>query len=350
MKSLEGGFMLTTPVVFNFFIRPEVSIQTFQKIKNVRPSTLYLISDGPRNDKEQSLIKSNRVQIESMIDWDCNLELIYFSENQGIDKIMEITYERVFQKEDRMIFLEEDILADESFFFFTENLLEYYKDNDRVYIITGMNKLNQYPENQDPSYFFQEFNSTWGFAIWKRTYEKFQKNLSFLDSKYYENLIKHRFIKYHGIDPFQHLMFKKTYPEKDILDGEFYLILFNEFLLNNSLAIVPCRNLTLHIGNTLNSEHSDPEKLLPKSVRTATRDIYPIDYQNIIHPKFLIADDNYSFLIKQKYHQSGMKMFIDKIERAFRILIFGGPKYFVSKTYNFTKRYISTIYFKRKFK
>lgn len=342
--------MLSTPVAFNFFIRPEISKLTFQRIKNVKPKSLYLISDGPRNTAELTLILENRKQIESMIDWDCQVEFIYFDENQGIDKIMELTYKQIFQREDSIIFLEEDILADETFFYFSEKLLQHYKEDERIYIITGMNKLEKYPLDQNPSYFFQEFNSTWGFAIWKRTYDRFQKDLSFLDSNYYNNLIKQRLIKYHGLDPYQHLMFKKDYPNKSILDGELYLILFNDFILNNSLAIVPSRNLTLHIGNSKNSEHSDPERLLPRSMRLQLSEIHPIDYVNIIHPKFMIPDDNYRNTINLKYKKSNIIKITEKIERAMRILFLGGPKYFLIKLSKFIKNYSSITYFKRKYK
>ena len=50
----------------------------------------------------------------------------------------------MFEKEDRGIVLEDDDVVSDSFFYFCEELLEKYKDDERINMICGMNHLGHY--------------------------------------------------------------------------------------------------------------------------------------------------------------------------------------------------------------
>lgn len=342
--------MFTTPVVYNFFIRPEISILVFKEIRALKPLKLYLVSDGPRNDNEKSLILENRNQIDGLIDWSCDVHRLYLDKNHGIDSIMELTYDFVFSREDRMIFLEEDILPSQSFFYFCEDLLEKYKDDDSVFLISGMNFLEEYPSN-GPSYFFVDSTSTWGMAIWKRTYDSMQKDLGFLDNSYYSSVIRRLMLRRNRFAFYQHLMVKKVFPEKKILDGEFWLMGFNQNILYNALNIVPSVNLVLNIGNSKNAEHSDEAKLLPKRMRTINNmKKFELTFP-LVHPKFKIVDYEYKSILDIKNSRFQNLLYLpNKLERALRILIYGGYSKFFRKSKLALNRYRNYTRYKNKFK
>lgn len=336
------------PVVYNFFVRPQISKKVFHEIKKFKPRILYLVSDGPRNEREKEIISLNRNQIEEMIDWECEVEKIYSNVNIGFD-IMKITYQEVFKKNDMMIFLEEDILPTQSFFHFCNELLIKYKDDPSIYIITGMNFLGKYPDD-GPSYFFVNSGSTWGMGLWKRTIELFQEDLSILDNKYINSIIKENMKiknKYHH---YQHLMVKKNEEDAYIKDGELYLMGFNQNILYNSLAIVPSVNLVENIGDCEGSENSDKMIMLPKKMRyisnlSASEIEFPLK-----HPEFKIVDYVYGGLTaKLSPNSNAVSCVYYKFERGLRILIFGGPRYFYSKLKKFIIKLIYYEIIKRKF-
>lgn len=326
---------IATPVVYNFFIRPRIASIVFEQIKKVKPKTLYLVSDGPRNNSDRELIYKNREQISAMIDWDCNLFYIYFDDNLGPNEITRITYETVFEREDSLIYLEEDILPSESFFYFSEMMLEKYRFSDSVFMISGMNFLQKYPLGENaPDYFFAHTASTWGFAIWKRTYISLKKDLSFLDNPYYYNLIKRKLLNDNKFYEFKNLLLRFNYPNLLKVDGEFWLMGFNPNVTSNQLAIIPSKNLVKNIGDTFDSENSDEIKLLPKRIQKFSNlKLYELDFP-LVDPLFLTVDYNYYDTLgwfKKKNISYWIKKMWDSLERGLRVLIFKGPGVFFFK-------------------
>ena len=342
---------IKSPVVYNFFKRPSVSMEVFSVIREVKPKYLYLYSDGPRNSEEEIQIHKNRLLIDQMIDWKCEVHRYYSDINLGMDKLMAITFREVFSNHDRMIFLEEDILATRSFFYFCDELLEKYKKDNSVYLIGGMNFLEKYPDfsDQDPSYFFTERVSTWGMALWKRTYELIQYDLSFVDNPYNNAALRSNFIHKNKIKYYQHLMLKKNNPEIIPFDGEFILRGLNQNILYNSVAITPARNLVQNIGDTSGAENGDELKMYPKSMRKiALMRKFEIEFP-LRHPEFKIIDYNYGKLLSKSAPKFYIYPFI-KLERAIRILIFGGPNRFKYKFKRFLIRVLKYERSKRKYK
>lgn len=333
-------YVINSPVVYNFFKRPIVAHRVFNVIRQTRPKYLYLFSDGPRDKAEEKLINQNRQLIDDLIDWDCEVIKYYLNTNLGMDRIMKLTFEEVFKNHDRMIFLEEDILPSLSFFRFCDDLLEYYKNDESVYLIGGMNSLEKYPNysDSDPSYIFKEVVSTWGMAIWKRSYALMQYDLSFLDSPYYSEVVKNNLTYKNKFNTFQHMMLKRDNPEKIPFDGEFYLMGLNHNIMYNSVAILPSRNLVLNIGDTEGAENGDEIIMYPRAMRNNSKlSLYEINFP-LKHPPFKIVD-YYSEIHLSKQPKLFLK-FINKIERGLRVLIFGGPKKFFKKTKRFIKRTI----------
>lgn len=319
---------MKSPVVYNLFKRPKVVRIVFGRIRLLKPPILYLFSDGPRNDIEAVKIKESRDLVISMIDWDCNLKVYFLEVNIGPDSMQKFTFDTVFNYEDRMIYLEEDMLPSFSFFRFCDELLEYYLTDESVYIIGGMNFLQDYSEINEFSYLFQSFTSTWGIAIWKRTYLRIDYELSNLKIDYYKKLVLHKLRK-------MNMNFYKILNNKIdgliVNEGEFWLMGYNENVLNGALAIVPSKNLIKNIGDSEGAENGDERKLLSFFQRW----IFDLDELEIefplIHQKQRITDDVYTNLVYRKSKVGPVKLFIIKFERTIRILIYRGPRQLLIK-------------------
>lgn len=321
-----------TPVIYNFFLRKDLINKVFKQIAKIKPKILILASDGPRSDFEINLVEAARLTVEALIDWDCEIFRLYSEVNLGYDRIMDLAFSTCFQLYDRAIVLEEDIYPSLSFFEFCDELLDKYINDDGIFMISGMNYLSEYPINDDPSYIYVNSSSSSGIAIWKRTFEMFEKNLSKLLHPYYLDAIKSLMKNRNKFHHYQHLRFVIDNPDFSITHGEFWLMGLNQNILFNSLCIIPCKNLVKDIGATDDSENSDSLKSLTSRMRKFYNlQVFEMQFP-LIHPIYRIVDYNYSKLVKKEFGNRGFFFgSLDKIERIVRVLVFGGPKKFILK-------------------
>lgn len=344
--------MINNAIVYYLFIRPEIATKVFFRIREIKPLKLYLFSDGPRNVQEKQIILSNRDNIIKMIDWECDTKIYFLDDNIGIDQMWTYSFREVFNYEDQAIFLEEDIYPSKSFFYFCDELLDKYKEDQGVFMITGINALNEYPLEGNLSYFFLQSNSTWGFAFWKRSYELMTKDLSILYDSYYGPIIQEYFTKKNK-SRFQYKRLVK-YANKPELKirfkneiSEIWFHDFNQYLLNNMLTIVPSKNLIQNLGNSNHSENSDSDILSTKRMKRSYSAIsYDLTFP-LLHPKFKFIDLIYIKKMVDLRKRNFISILTERIERAIRILIFGGSGYFYVKFRIYISRKISFLFYKR---
>lgn len=183
-------YLVDVPVKINIWTRPECQRKQFEVIKQARPSILFVTSDGGRNEREWQLIYQNRKIYDEEIDWDCKVYKLYMDHNLGMYAMGEKRTELIWNTVDRCIMLEDDILPSVSFFQYCAELLEKYKDDERIECICGMNHLGK-SENVLSDYFFSRQGSIWGFAVWKRTI-KGRGDFSYFYDSYVMELLKQR--------------------------------------------------------------------------------------------------------------------------------------------------------------
>ena len=173
--------VLSTPVLFLVFNRPDKTEKVFNIIKKVKPRKLYVAADAPRdgNDKDKEGCEAVR-KIVQQVDWECEPHFLFHEKNLGCTLAGKTAWDWFFSHEDRMIFIEDDGLASESFFFYCQELLEKYKDDDRIAYIGGVNYL---AFSGDATYFFSRYcPPTYGMATWKRVYDLYDYDMKSYDT------------------------------------------------------------------------------------------------------------------------------------------------------------------------
>ena len=157
-----------TPILLIAFNRPGLTQRVFNELRKVRPAKLYFAVDGPRQNVafESGLCAKTR-DIIKQIDWDCEVRTLFRDKNLGCKVAVSSGIDWFFKNEERGIILEDDTLPHPAFFRFCEELLEYYKNDDRIMTICGTNfqfgrKCTEY------SYYFSRYTHTWGWASWRR--------------------------------------------------------------------------------------------------------------------------------------------------------------------------------------
>ena len=127
------------PVVLFTFKRSNTVERILKVLKAAKISKLYLFSDGGRNEEEKKLVNQTREEILKMIDWDCAVIKMFSDDNQGVFNQIAMGAKKVFEKEEKAIFLEDDNLPELSFFRYSETMLNKYQDDEKVLWVCGTN-------------------------------------------------------------------------------------------------------------------------------------------------------------------------------------------------------------------
>lgn len=164
---------LTTPVLFLCFNRPDNTRRVFESIRAVHPQKLYVAIDGPRENREDDRVKREEViGIVKNVDWECETHYLIHENNLGCSLSGFTAWRWFFEYEDKMLFIEDDGLGNESAFFFVQEMLDKYALDERIAYIGGVNYGMTYG---NASYFFSRYPAaTYFMGTWKRVFEKYE--------------------------------------------------------------------------------------------------------------------------------------------------------------------------------
>jgi hypothetical protein len=171
--------MSDSAVLFIVFNRPEKTSRVFDAIRKARPSRLYVAADGPRSNKEGEAEKVEKVrQICNQVDWDCQVHRLYRDQNLGCKIAVSSAIDWFFRQEEQGIILEDDCLPHPDFFRYCSEALGRYKDDPRIFSITGTNIQDGYRRG-DASYYFSKYAHVWGWATWRRAWTHYQIDMDY---------------------------------------------------------------------------------------------------------------------------------------------------------------------------
>jgi len=136
---MEEKFGLTTPVLYLAFNRLGTVKKTFPEIRKAKPRQLFISCDGPRTKEEREKTDAVRKYILDNIDWKCNVKTLFRNKNLGCKYAVSSAIDWFFKNVKQGIILEDDCLPSQSFFRFCQEMLERYKDDERIMQISGTN-------------------------------------------------------------------------------------------------------------------------------------------------------------------------------------------------------------------
>lgn len=240
---MNNEFKLTTPVAFIIFNRPDTTMQVFEKIREAKPEKLYIIADAAREGKEGEVekVEETRRLVEEGIDWDCQIYKNYAEKNMGCKNRVSSGISWVLEQEEKTIILEDDVIPSNDFFRFQQEMLEHYKNNKKVMMVSGTNLLKNH--TIEKQYTFSCFSSIWGWGTWARAWKYYD-----VDIKAWPEVHKSGHLK--CVAPgFSYLFLKRNMDSvynhiKDTWDIQW------DFCRHNmrGLGVVPAVNMVENIG------------------------------------------------------------------------------------------------------
>ena len=255
----KNSYIVENPVLLILYNRPNYTEQLINQIKKVQPSNLYIFIDShPDGDDENNVKKIKEVKnlIENEIKWNCNKSYNYPTYNLGPSKGPKTAIDWFFNNEKQGIILEDDCIPSISFFKFCDELLEKYKKNKKIKIISGDNGSGVLPmkyfEGKDYSY--TSLPLIWGWASWEDTWREYSSDLGQWSRDInYSNKLKNYYIADKLIVK---NIFKRILKHEDYKNRFWDFQLFSSILENEGVCIIPQKNLVSNIGFGENSTNT----------------------------------------------------------------------------------------------
>lgn len=279
------------PVLLTIYNRPDTTAMVFKQIREYTPALLFIAADGPKenvvNDREKC---AQTREIINQIDWDCEIKTLFREKNLGCKAALSNGINWFFQNVEEGIILEDDCLPNPAFFRFCAELLEYYRNDKRIMMISGDNfqfgkKCSEY------SYYFSKYAYIWGWASWRRAWNYYDVDMKLWpkirdDSTFFNILDTKKEVSYWKN------IFEMIYMgKKNTWD---YQWLFSCWL-QRGFTIVPKVNLISNIGFGKMSAHTKVKSIFANL--ESEEIIFPLSHplhvlRNVIADKF---DDRYIF-------------------------------------------------------
>jgi hypothetical protein len=272
-------YQLKTPVLFLVFNRPDTTKQVFEAIRKARPAKLYVAADGPRENNETDAQNIKQVKsIVTNVDWNCELKTLFRNENLGCKIAVSSAIDWFFENEEEGIILEDDCLPHASFFRFCEELLDKYREDKRICMISGDNfqfgrKRTEY------SYYFSRYPHIWGWASWRRVWRNYDVNMELWPKIRRDNWLYGYLWEKECVEHWTEI-FDNVYEGK--IDTWDYQWVFTSWI-QNSLVILPNVNLVSNIGFGESATHTTKTNIL------AQLEAGPIKFP-LLHPPFMLRD------------------------------------------------------------
>lgn len=304
---------MESPVLFIIFMRPDTTRRVFERIREAQPPKLYIAADGPRKEKEGEAEKCSETrEIVKNIDWPCEVYRLYREENLGCGKGVSSAITWFFQHEEQGIIIEDDILPHVDFFKYCDEMLERYKEDQRIQLISGFNYF--YDGYQSPvSYYMSCFMSIWGWASWRRVWETYEFDVKELDKvrlkkQLYKQLPRKSAQYFMGV--------YRSMLDFGIDTWDFQFFLNQQYYGRYSIASFV--NLVENIGMGVEGSAHNATTVNDIIVKHKAKSPYPIR-----HPKFVRVDNDADYtamLNNGQYKNPWYVNYLNSAKRRFAIL------------------------------
>jgi hypothetical protein len=301
-----------TPVAFIIFNRPETTEKVFAEIAKAKPPKLLVIADGPRPDRPDEKEKCTETRaIIDRVDWDCEVLTNYSDVNLGCKMRVSSGLDWVFDTVEEAIILEDDCLPHPTFFRFCEELLEKYRDDERIAMISGDN-FQFGKKRTDFSYYFSRYTHIWGWASWRRAWNNYDVNMAawpeICDEQWLCDCLQNKKVVRYWTKVFENVFQGKI----DTWDYQWIFACW----IQSALTILPNQNLVSNIGFSSGATHTNRHTQYAEMSTTPMK--FPLS-----HSSYILRDEK-ADMITEKNMFSSHPLFpraIDKFKTIINLIL-----------------------------
>jgi hypothetical protein len=218
--------------------------------------------------------------------------------NMGCKQRVSSGLDWVFETVAEAIILEDDCLPHPTFFRFCEELLNRYRDDERIMAISGDN-FQFGRKRTEHSYYFSRYPHCWGWATWRRAWRYYDGDMdlwpTIREGKWLRDILEDR-----QAVAYWARIFDRTY--NGDIDSWAYAWTFACWT-QSGLTALPNVNLVSNIGFGIEATHTQG------TTQQANISVKPIGFP-LCHPPFVIRDVRADSLTEELINCVGLISFI----------------------------------------
>ena len=265
------------------FNRSETTKKLMEIMKIIKPPRLYVIIDGPRDSHKGEKEKVDIVKqiIDDNVDWECELYKNYSEKNMGTCMRQYTGFSWVFEKEEQAIILEDDCIPNLDFFRYCDEMLEKYKDDERVMMVSGSNYLKKWESGY--SYHFSSMGGIWGWATWRRAWLKYDVDIRAWGDYELKKELREKL----GWEMYQHR--REAWDSLYVNSSKAKTWDFQWWFartINSGLTIIPSVNLVSNVGFDSGAVHTTA------SSPNVNLEVYDLKFP-LKHPNYVMENTGY---------------------------------------------------------
>ena len=240
------------PVILFVYNRPDLTERTLQSLKNnllAEVSDLYIYSDCYKSLEDKLKVEQVRSLIRD-IEGFKSVTIFEATSNKGLANSVIDGVTTIIKKSEGVIVIEDDLLTSPYFLSYMNSALNYYKDHNNIWSISGYNPVEVKDIIQNKDVYFTGRASSWGWATWNNRWILNNWDLDSETEDIFINKVKQRSFNEYGNDLVPMLKDQKN---KNI-DSWAIRWCFNQFL-RDSYTVYPSESLVQNLGLIGESTH-----------------------------------------------------------------------------------------------
>ncbi len=235
--------MNTAPIIVFSYNRPDhfqKTIDALSKNDLASDSILYIYCDGLKQNasEEQAVLVEKCKSIAYSVVGFREVRIVERDKNLGLASNIVQAVSEIVNHYGRVIVLEDDLVTSPFFLRFMNEALDIYETEDRVMHISGY----MWPhKGKLPDIFMSDIPNSWGWATWRRAWEYFIEDASFL-----YHIFEYRWTEFNKLGG--------DFLQRQLVDNyngklhTWYIKWYATILLRNGLTIYPGESLVDNIG------------------------------------------------------------------------------------------------------
>lgn len=279
MEKMNGNI----PILVLAFIRPIETMNLVKKLVQLGVSNIYISIDGPRNERDSSIQKVMRTQIEDYLSSEhVQWHIQHGSQNLGVRKGVLHGLDWFFRDREMGIVLEDDLAIESDFLSFCNQYLKEIDQAERIWMISGMQLLDKYSDSR--THILSSYPMIWG---WATTAKKWQEMRTSVEGQKY-------------LDP-KSFGFQRSYfwnkGLSRVKSGEldtWDLPLAVAFLQNTRFCLISNQNLVKNIGFGPEASHTSNAKF------PLNHPIGSLDFDAMSKLEDIVYSKEYDFDLERK--------------------------------------------------
>lgn len=167
------------PVLLIGFNRPESMRSVINAVRTAAPRSVYFAVDGPRSGSpaDSAKVQATRDLVRE-IDWPCEIHTLFREVNLGCAEGVSGAITWFFEQVSEGIILEDDVIPTPDFFPFVSEMLNRHRDDQRVFSVTGSNRIPVTTLNTTNQFRFCSVPQVWGWATWRDRWQTYSLDIS----------------------------------------------------------------------------------------------------------------------------------------------------------------------------